>query len=35
MDIVACVLIDEVLEDHMDSVPTRRAGEVVTWSDEA
>ena len=35
MNIVVCVLIDEVLEDHMDSVPTRRAGEVVTRSDAA
>ncbi len=35
MNIVVWVLIDEVMEDHMDSVPTRRAGEVVTGSEAA
>ena len=35
MNIVVCVLIDEVMEDDMDSVPTRRAGGVVRWRDAA
>ncbi len=35
MNIVVWVLVDEVTEDHMDSVLTRRAGEVVTSRDAA